>query len=156
MVDSRDAGETEGSFKVTDHRKFTSEGEVRLDNEVRPDTATGPTEREVASVTPGEVGQTPQPERGNRDPSVGSESVDFSAFILSLASTGMVHLGEIPEHATGQKAENLSAARQMIGMLAILKEKTSGNLTAEENHLLESLLYELRMKFLEKSNPIKL
>ena len=156
MVDSRDTDETEGSFKITDHRKFTSEGEVRPDDEVRPDTTAEPAEREVASAAPQEADQTPQPETGDRDPDVGSEEVDFSAFLLSLATTGMVHLGEIPEPATGQKTENLTAARQMINILAILKDKTSGNLTAEENHLLESLLYELRMKFLEKSKAIKL
>ncbi|MCH8818989.1 MAG: DUF1844 domain-containing protein [Acidobacteria bacterium] len=81
--------------------------------------------------------------------------MNFSSFLLSLATTGMVHLGEIPEPTTGQKLENLEAASQMIDILGILKEKTEGNLLSEESQLLESLLYELRMKFLSKSNVVQ-
>jgi hypothetical protein len=52
--------------------------------------------------------------------------------------------------------EDLEAAHQMIDIRAILKEKTEGNLSAEESHLLENVLYELRMKFMGKSKAIKL
>ena len=68
----------------------------------------------------------------------------------------MVHLGEIPEPTTGQAQENLEAARQMIDIVGILKEKTEGNLSSEESQLLENLLYELRMKFLSKSKAVEL
>ena len=71
--------------------------------------------------------------------------MNFASFLLSLATTGMVHLGEIPEPTTGQKMENLEAARQMIDILRILKEKTEGNLSSEESQLMENLLYELQM-----------
>ena len=81
--------------------------------------------------------------------------MNFASFMMSLATTGMVHLGEIPEPTTGQKIENLEAAHQMIDILDILKEKTAGNLLPEESQLMESLLYELRMKFLSKSNVVQ-
>ena len=66
--------------------------------------------------------------------------MDFSSFVLSLATTGMVHLGEIVDPAVGQKQENLAAAKQLIEILSLLKEKTEGNLSAEEAQLLEGLL----------------
>ena len=82
--------------------------------------------------------------------------MDFASFLLSLATTGMVHLGEIPEPSTGQKSEDLEGARQMIEILDIMKEKTEGNLSGEESKLLENLLYELRMKFMSKSKAVEL
>jgi hypothetical protein len=77
-------------------------------------------------------------------------ALSFAAFVLSLAHTTALHLGDIPDPATGQTlAPNLAAAQQMIDILALLEEKTRGNLTAEERQLLEQLLYELRMRFVE-------
>ena len=82
--------------------------------------------------------------------------MDFASFLLSLATTGMVHLGEIPDPGTGQTSENLDAAKQMIDILSVLKLKTNGNLSADEARLLDSLLYELRMKLMTKSKVIRL
>jgi hypothetical protein len=61
-----------------------------------------------------------------------------------------VHFGDIPDPVSGQPAEaNLGAAKQMIDILSLLEEKTRGNLTAEERQLLDQLLYELRLRFVE-------
>ena len=80
------------------------------------------------------------------------EAINFPAFVLSLAHTAAVHFGDVPDPVTGQKAEtNLPAAQQMIDILALLEAKTRGNLTAEERQLLEQLLYELRLRFVEVS-----
>ena len=68
----------------------------------------------------------------------------------------MVHLGEIPDPGTGRKSENLDTAKQMIEILSILKQKTNGNLSADEARLLDSLLYELRMKLMSKSKVVRL
>jgi hypothetical protein len=77
-------------------------------------------------------------------------ALSFAAFVLSLAHTTALHLGDIPDPTTGQTYEpNLPAAQQMIDILALLEQKTRGNLTAEERQLLEQLLYELRMRFVE-------
>jgi hypothetical protein len=77
-------------------------------------------------------------------------------FLLRAGFRWLFHLGEIPEPSSGQKMEDLGAARQMIDILDILKEKTEGNLSSEESHLLENVLYELRLKFMEKSKATKL
>ena len=76
----------------------------------------------------------------------------FAAFVLSLASSAAIHFGDLPDPMTGAQSEpNLEGAAQMIEILALLEEKTRGNLTAEERQLIEQVLYELRMRFVEAS-----
>lgn len=73
--------------------------------------------------------------------------VTFSTFILSLGSTALAHLGEVPDPTTGQSAVNLAAAKHTVDILAMLKDKTSACLNEEEKRLLDGLLYELRLKY---------
>ena len=76
--------------------------------------------------------------------------LSFTAFIISLASTAAIHLGDLADPQTGQTLEpNLEGAAQMIEILMLLEEKTRGNLSAEERQVLEQILYELRMRFVE-------
>ena len=76
--------------------------------------------------------------------------LSFTAFVLSLASTAAIHFGDLPDPVSGERAEpNLEGASQMIDILTLLEEKTRGNLTAEERQVLEQILYELRMRFVE-------
>jgi hypothetical protein len=77
--------------------------------------------------------------------------VDFGTFVLSLGSSALVHLGEISHPDTDQAREDLLLARQTIDLLAMLEEKTRGNLTGEETRFLGDLLADLRLKFVEKS-----
>jgi hypothetical protein len=74
----------------------------------------------------------------------------FAAFVLSLTHTAAVHFGDLVDPVSGQKTQaNLPAAQQMIDILSLLEQKTRGNLTAEERQLLEQILYELRLRFVE-------
>ena len=172
MVSEKDKEqELESAFKVTDRRQFTSEGETRssvpeasespekisekpseesVEADDSPDAATA---SEKPSEESAEVNNSPDAATASEKP---PETIDFAQFVYSLATTTMVHLGEIAEPTTGQKMENIEAARQMIDILSILQEKTEGNLTADENKLLEGLLYELRMKFVSKSKAVDL
>ena len=78
--------------------------------------------------------------------------ISFVAFVLSLAHTAAVHFGDVPDPVSGQTVQpNLPAAQQMIEILALLEEKTRGNLSAEERQLLEQIFYELRLRFVEIS-----
>jgi hypothetical protein len=153
MGDTKNPEEEEetSQFKVTDRRQFTSEGEVRQEPETEPQPSQEPPP--PAEPPSRQAREEAPPDSDEPD---ASESMNFASFLLSLATTGMVHLGEIPEPTTGQKMENPEAARQMIDILRILKEKTEGNLSSEESQLMENLLYELQMKFLSKSNVVKL
>lgn len=81
--------------------------------------------------------------------------VSFSSFVVSLASSAMVNLGEIPDPVTNKAAESLPIARQTIDLLGILEEKTKGNLDEEEARLLESVLYDLRLRFVQKREARK-
>ncbi len=76
--------------------------------------------------------------------------VSFPAFVMSLAHTAAVHFGDVADPGTGSKGTpDLFAARQMIDILSMLEAKTRGNLTAEERQLVEQLLHELRVRFVE-------
>lgn len=76
--------------------------------------------------------------------------VSFVAFVISMAGNAGVHFGDAPDPATGQTRQpNLDAAGQVIELLAMLEQKTRGNLTAEERQLLEQVIYELRMRYVE-------
>ena len=76
--------------------------------------------------------------------------LSFTAFVLSLASTAAIHFGDLPDPVSGRPSEpNLDAAAQMIEILGLLDVKTRGNLTAEEREVLEQVLYELRLRFVE-------
>ena len=75
---------------------------------------------------------------------------DFSTFLLSLGTCALYHLGYVKDPETGETAEaNRSLAKQTIDTLEVLQEKTRGNLDAEESQLLQNLLTELRMRFIE-------
>ncbi len=73
--------------------------------------------------------------------------ITFSTFILSLASSTLVQLGEVPNPSSGVIAANLQLAKHAIDTLAMLEEKTRKGLTDDEKQLLQSLLYELKMKY---------
>lgn len=81
----------------------------------------------------------------------GLPSVTFSNFVISLASTAMVHLGKTPDPSTGARELDLPMARHTIDVLGLIEEKTRGNLDDDEQKLVDSLLYELRSSFVEIS-----
>jgi hypothetical protein len=79
-----------------------------------------------------------------------AQGVTFTGFILSLATTAAVHFGDIADPSTGEATEpNLVAAAQMIELIALLQDKTKGNLSEPESRLVDDLLYELRMRFVQ-------
>ena len=81
-----------------------------------------------------------------------AQTVTFIGFVISIAHTAAVHFGDVA--VPGEEAPappDLPAAQQMIDILALLEQKTRGNLTAEERAMLEQVLYELRLRFVEAS-----
>jgi hypothetical protein len=82
--------------------------------------------------------------------------LSFVSFVLSLASTAAIHFGDLPDPVSGVPSPpNLEGAAQMIDILTLLDQKTRGNLTAEERQLLEQVLYELRLRFVQASSAEK-
>ncbi|MCF8055200.1 MAG: DUF1844 domain-containing protein [Desulfocapsa sp.] len=75
--------------------------------------------------------------------------VTFMAFIMSLNTSAMFHLGDIADPATGEKLIDLSLARHAIDTLALLQEKTKGNLDRDEEEMLKNILYDVKMRFVQ-------
>jgi hypothetical protein len=79
----------------------------------------------------------------------GAPAVDFHTFVLSLGSSALLHLGELERPGAGAVEKDLPMAKHTIDILAMLQEKTRGNLSPEEDKLLESLLFDLRLRYVE-------
>jgi hypothetical protein len=138
------------SIKVTDRRHFTSDGERRSEIEDDPETPAPtppPAQADRPAETPRETGET----RFERRPVDEPEGVDFTMLINAMAQPALLYLGEIPHPATGQPTLDLEGARIQIDMLDLLRVKSRGNLTPQEENLLESVLYQLRMRYVARS-----
>ena len=130
--------EQEPEFKITDKRRFTSEGETK---EKRPEQ-----EREAAVEQPSAASV----EKGQEEEE-SPRPLDFSSFVLSMANTALFQLGLIKLPNAGEPKKDLKGARQTIDLLALIEEKTRGNLTEQEAKILKEALFQLRMVFVESS-----
>lgn len=81
--------------------------------------------------------------------------IDFATFILSLSHSALMHLGEAPHPETHEVEPNLALAKQDIDILGLIDEKTKGNLSGDEERLLTQVLFDLRMRFVERSKGQK-
>ena len=79
------------------------------------------------------------------------KSIDFYTFCLSLGSSAFVHLGDAPHPEVGSDVENLTLAKQTIDILAMLQEKTRGNLSSEEAQFLDHLVVDLKLRYVQRS-----
>jgi hypothetical protein len=136
----------ESEFTVKDKRSFTVEGERRRPEQAAEADAP-PTAQTSNPATEPPVGE-PGIDEGPR--------IDFPSYLLSYYTQGLVLLGEVPNPMNNKKEQDLEGARHTIEILTMLEQKTKGNLSKEEDQLLGSVLYELRMKFMARVNRIKL
>lgn len=83
------------------------------------------------------------------------EEPGFAEITLMFRTSALVHLGEAPDPVSGKKQQDLGRAKRAIDLLGILQEKTRGNLTPEEGELLDALLYDLRMRYLQAVGAAK-
>jgi hypothetical protein len=84
----------------------------------------------------------------------GYPPVDFTTFVLSLGTSALMHLGEPLPGAPGPGEVSLPLARQTIDLLSLIEQKTRGNLTGEEERLLAQLLFDLRLRYVDKAKQI--
>jgi hypothetical protein len=140
------AGETDDQpkgFQVKDRRRFTESGEVREE--------AGAEDRAEETPKIGTIG-APPPEPQRAPESLGEPTeITISTFLMSLSTQALMYLGEIPNPVTGQPETDLGAVRELIDIISMLQEKTRGNLDPAEAHLFEKVLYDLRMRFVEKA-----
>jgi len=78
--------------------------------------------------------------------------INFTNFLLSISTSALIQMGEIPDPTTKQSVKQLPLAKQTIDLIGMLKEKTKGNLAAEEEKLIDYLLYDLRMRFVKATS----
>jgi|Deesub1362A_J573_1020465.scaffolds.fasta_scaffold03701_1 hypothetical protein len=127
-------------FKVRDRRRLNPDGtlreEVEESEEERP-------QREARSP---EAEGKPREEARRRAP---LPPVDFSGLIVSLAQAAMMHMGQLPDPKTGERRQDMELARHTIDTIAMLKEKTQGNLSEEEQRLLDHTLTDLRLAYVQ-------
>lgn len=132
------------AIKVTDRRHFTSDGERRGDlPEEREEPAPAP-----PRAVPREEASASFEHRPLDEPS----GVDFTMLINAFAQPALIFLGEIPHPATGQPTVDLEQARIQIDMLDLMRVKCRGNLSYQEESLLEKILYELRMRYVSRGS----
>ena len=146
-------GEEKGrGFKVEDRRRFSPEGELKPEPKTAPAQAA---EKPSAAFVAEEAAAVRQAEaeaeaaaeaayEGSR------ETITFASFIVGLSTEALAFLGEMPNPATGEHQADLRAAEQIIDIIGILREKTRGNLDSDEESLMDAILFDLRMKYVEK------
>jgi hypothetical protein len=87
--------------------------------------------------------------RGEAHPTASESPIAFNAFIMGLVSTTLIHLGETANPEAGRIERDLVLARADLELLSMLREKTRGNLTEEEEKLFSTVLTDLRLRFVE-------
>ncbi|MBW1896237.1 MAG: DUF1844 domain-containing protein [Deltaproteobacteria bacterium] len=133
--------EEEKGFIIKDKRTFSS-GTEALDEE--KEQAAGKEEEPEKEPVASE-------EETASEEDVQFPEVSFSTFVFSISSSVLLHFGEIPDPATGEKKKNLPMAKHSVDILSMLEEKTRGNLTDEEEQLITNILYDLRMRYVKET-----
>jgi hypothetical protein len=137
----------EKGFVFKDRRKISLEdSEPRAETGVEEAMSPKP-EQEIS----GKSDKPSQQEEGPRPSGGPMPEVSFSTFVFSLSSSALVHLGEIPEPSTQQMHQDLMLAKQIIDTLGMLEEKTRNNLDPDEERFLKTVLYDLRLRYVQKS-----
>lgn len=75
--------------------------------------------------------------------------VTFTSLVMSLNTTALFHCGELADPETGEKRQDLTLAKHVIDTLRLLEKKTRGNLSKDEENLLETVLYDLKLRYIK-------
>jgi hypothetical protein len=124
----------EKKFTVTDRRNFDATGDRK--SEVAPGAGPG-----------SDAGQKPAESMRQLPPA------DFATLVLSLGSSAVMYMGQDDDPESKQTPSNLPMAKHAIDLLTVLEEKTKGNLSGEEQQILENLLFDLRLRYVEALKP---
>jgi Domain of unknown function (DUF1844) len=127
----------DSGFVVKDKRLFAEAEEPRREEEVKPSPSDEKREaQETKEMPTGQESEYPP--------------VNFTNFIFSLSTSALFHFGDLADNEGGKTQKNLPAAKQTIDILDMLHEKTKGNLDENENKLIQSMLYELKMRYVKE------
>ncbi len=161
------------AFTVNDRRRFSSEGDLKPEfreseetpsaapPEPPPATSAGEAPRAAATAhadphahhaeDPGHA-QHPDLQHHDRHAHASATAeITFGTFLVGLSTQALMLLGDIPDSQTGKPEQDLVGAQQLIDIIGMLEQKTRGNLDRDEAQLVEAILYELRMKYVERA-----
>jgi Domain of unknown function (DUF1844) len=153
-------------FKVQDRRRFSAEGETKegsdapsesnepLDIKSKPGASGAePASKPAASgghpAASGDRTESIRQSESSRQSSEPPPELTFAVFLWSLSEQALAALGEVPDPTSGQVSRDLTMAQQMIDIIAMLRDKTRGNLDPHEQALLKEILSSLQMKYVE-------
>ena len=131
MSEEKNQREGEKSFVVKDKR-FSAQKEAKDESQPKD-------EKKVMDSPGGEASKESPP----------LPEITFSTLLFSLSTSALIQLGEIQDPHTNQPAKNLPLAKQTIDLIGMLKEKTKGNLTSEEDKFMDNILYDLKMRYVK-------
>jgi hypothetical protein len=132
--------QSERAFTVSDKR-FSA----------RRESAQGSPAADAASRPSSSAQQTHARPQAEGRPAAPPEAVDFASFLVSLGTQAFMHLGDIPNPMNQRREKDLPAAKHLIDLLGLLQAKTKGNLTNEEERLLQQLLFDLRLRYVREA-----
>ena len=159
----KDDNQEEVSFKVADRRKFNPDGSLKegvtLEPAKQEEKPAGPVTSAAATKPepPKTKSTEPSPEPVHEDEFAGDEDdfadaddpASFVHFLSTLATNAAAALGAVPHPATGQRSLDLETGKYWLDVLGMLRDKTKGNLSPQEARLLEGLLADLRMQYVQ-------
>ena len=125
---------------TVEDRRYLHKSEEEKAKMREEEAAARQTPEEAPEEAPETSQEMPQPE------------ITFTSVLISLSSSAFIHLGDIPDPATGETNQDLPLAKQTIDLLGLLREKTRNNLREEEEKLFDHLLYDLRMRYLKETS----
>jgi Domain of unknown function (DUF1844) len=132
-------GEEKKGFTIRDRRTATQPTETGKEEQKK-------TEGPSAGGGPGKAENEGRERRPEEE--LHLAEINFSSFILSLSTSALMHLGEVPDPITQKVDKSLPLAKQSIDLLGMLSEKTRGNLTPDEEKLIDHLLTDLRWRYI--------
>jgi hypothetical protein len=151
----QNGNEAESEMKIVDRRLFDLDGNLRseLEEEETEDEINTQPEPAPDEKTPEGATASEQTDQGFEHHSIEEpEGVDFTMLINAMAQPALIFLGEIAHPGSGEAQVNLPQAKIQIDMLELLKVKCRGNISPEEDGLLDRILYQLRMLYVSRSN----
>ena len=152
-VASMEEPEDKRGFKVQDRRRFSAEGETKEGGDAPSESSEGLEIKSRPAAAPGaEPASEPEAAPQSAASQQSSEpppELTFAVFLWSLSEQALAALGEIPDPMSGKVTHDLVLAQQMIDIIIMLREKTRGNLDAEEQAMLKEILSSLQMKYVE-------
>jgi hypothetical protein len=135
MGNGKDKEEQEKGFTVRDKR-FSAPKEEEGDSKMKAEK-----EREKLKE-----------EEGSSEQDIPFPEINFSSFLFSISTSALIQLGEIQDPVSQTRDKNLPLAKQTIDLIGMLKEKTKGNLTPDEEKLIEHILFDLRMRYVKATS----